>query len=981
VLPDDATEAERDAERFRVFVERAPTDGPRVSAPGLTTLSETPLAAPGAGRVKRLRGLPAGEPLTVHVEAEGFLDAALERELPPGVVERSTVVLERGATLRVHVVDEQDAAVQHARVHVEHQGPLGPRPRPLGRSASGETDAAGRSELAGLPAGRTTVNVRAPERAPAQATVELVRGASEELTVVLTRGLVVRGVVRWPDGEPAEGSRVNVDYREERRRGFSSFSSQGTRSAVTDTDGRFELSGLAELATVTEVDAEATPEGARAEALGAEPRQVYAARSLEPDVDAPLELVLAPTLALTGRVTLPGGAGLSERFGLSAWPAGSERFGPLAQRGWFQGETTLAGDPPAGDPPAGDPPDGDPPDGEFVLWGLTAGSWRVQLEAEGFQEHEPVTVELPQAAPLMLTLTPSGVVRGRVVAPEGAPAAGAVVLVVDPDVPFRMALGARAEVDEEGAFELELERASADVFAQHEDWASSESVTVGAGAEEGPLVLELRVGATIRGVVRQEDGTPWPGRMVAATPGPMSPVLMTRMGGGPLPTRTDADGRFELLHVDPGELTVAAAPTEEEIRQRMEAEDGDSELAYVEVMGEILTEQVEVADGETVEVELGATPKRPVRVTGRVLHEGDGVPAQVLVLAAAGSPLAGAKAATADEHGAYELTVDQPGTYTFMVAGPESSGEGEPFVASVPAAAEHRLDFTLASSAIRGRVVGPDGAGLAGIGLVLTPEDGASTPFELMFAGRVESGPDGGFELRSVKAGRYLLRANDALNVGGSSEPSPWSTGLVDGVVVEPGRDVEGLVVRLDSAATLTGVVRHADGSPAAGASVFACDDAGHLVSVVAPARSQADGTYRLPGLPVGRITLSARLGDAVSPAAGPVVLAAGDEERLDLTLAAGTYLVLAPELDDEPVAVRATAHDEAGRPWHGLWSEEDLMRWMGEGSGEGGLRIGPVPPGRYSVQAETLDGGAAADKTVTVREGRDERRVVLRLR
>ena len=83
---------------------------------------------------------------------------------------------------------------------------------------------------------------------------------------------------------------------------------------------------------------------------------------------------------------------------------------------------------------------------------------------------------------------------------------------------------------------------------------------------------------------------------------------------------TDGAGRFVVERVTPGSYQVMTQPTMEEISEVFE--DGDREPGFADFMTLVETVSVDIADGETVEVVLGAPPAAPVVVSGRVL-DGD----------------------------------------------------------------------------------------------------------------------------------------------------------------------------------------------------------------------------------------------------------------------------------------------------------------------------------------------------------------------
>jgi hypothetical protein len=115
-------------------------------------------------------------------------------------------------------------------------------------------------------------------------------GPIEPLTIKLSRGLVVRGRVSGPDGKPAAGASIRAQNSE------VPFI---TRWAVTDAEGRFEVSGL--LPLVGTLVTALTDGGTGFAQIAAQPEQPWDQTRF---VDLPLSLHAGVTL--TGRVLFEG---------------------------------------------------------------------------------------------------------------------------------------------------------------------------------------------------------------------------------------------------------------------------------------------------------------------------------------------------------------------------------------------------------------------------------------------------------------------------------------------------------------------------------------------------------------------------------------------------------------------------------------------------------------------------------------------------
>lgn len=152
-----------------------------------------------------------------------------------------------------------------------------------------------------------------------------------------------------------------------------------------------------------------------------------------------------------------------------------------------------------------------------------------------------------------------GVVRGRVFGSTGAPLAGARV-AIGPRGGWRVSTSnpglrlhpprAVAQTAADGRFELDgLEPGTTDIVAtarRHGPWRGTVAVRL---RPAGDLILRLRPGAVIRGVVRDADNRPAAGVAVAV------------VGSDDAPTGavTGADGHYELRDLPAGELQLLAS--------------------------------------------------------------------------------------------------------------------------------------------------------------------------------------------------------------------------------------------------------------------------------------------------------------------------------------------------------------------------------------------------------------------------------------
>ena len=990
-LPDDATFGERRKSCFELSLKHN-SEAPVLQAAMSTGWGISDPVHPRDDLSLTLRGVPAEQSWELALDAEGFLDPADELlALEAGQVTRVSFVPERGGSLELTVVNESGEPLPEASINLFNEKPF-----LNGRNVSydrryGATGEDGILNLEVLAPGSWILSADHPEYAGAREIVQVSAGLKSQVELVLPIGRSLAGRVTWPNGSHASGATVTISFTESQTTGLGSRSFRGSEQVTADADGAFEKRGFGANQVINLVKAEKRVDEMSLEAVpGAALGALFSATSSDVSLGDTLLLQLGATLSLTGLVVDETGAAIESQFSIRAWPAGEDYWSDLALHESFSDSPSQAAARYLGrivrreaTAQAGQSKKSALGPGVFVLDGVSAGRWVVQAESEDHLKGDPIQVDIPLLEELRIVLPRATQLTGIVVDPTGAPVEGAMVMLMEPNRAFFIPSGESAESDAEGRFELKLDEPDQTVLARHPDWAPSEAVPVHTLMEGAPteLTLTLRVGATIRGVVFQEDGSPWPGRMVAATSGPAGPMMVVGFMGGPEPVVTDSDGRFELTRLEPGKLNVAAGPPQEEIERRMEAATGDQEMVMLEVMGEMLSKRVEVADGESVEVILGAEPKDPVTIQGRITLAGEGVSAMVMVLAEEGPPLLGAKGALADEEGRFTLELDRPGTYLFLVQGPDNSSGGESFGLTIPEVSSHTIELALTTSRIEGLVLGPDGEGVGGISLALLPAEGANSALDILSGSTIESERDGSFVYPAVKPGSYVLRANVGAGLGRGGANSSFGGVLLEGLLVGQDQVIDDVVLRLPVGGAVEGIVRDTEGNPVGGVAVFVRTASGRVVSALSTEETKSDGSYRIEGLAPGLVTVFARDQGRVTREAAPVAVGGSVPAVRDLELASGSYLVLFAVRDDEPVRVRASVVDAEGRRWTGLWTEEQIMSWTNDGLSTQELRVGPLPAGRYTVKATSLDGLYDTKKTITVREGQKERRVRLRMR
>ena len=143
---------------------------------------------------------------------------------------------------------------------------------------------------------------------------------------------------------------------------------------------------------------------------------------------------------------------------------------------------------------------------------------------------------------------------------------------------------------------------------------------------------------------------------------------------------------------------------------------------------------------------------------------------------------------------------------------------------------------------------------------------------------------------------------------------------------------------------------------------------------------SGADGAFTYAGVAPGQYSVVARSLEAASTEENWIRVQENETTRVNLSLAPGTML-LVQVVDASGADVKAwiSVEDPEGRELNGMIGFAHILRRMSEGFDSDLQRIGPLPPGEYTVRIEAED-GRTAKKPVTL-DGREERKLKIRLR
>jgi Carboxypeptidase regulatory-like domain len=546
--------------------------------------------------------------------------------------------------------------------------------------------------------------------------------------------------------------------------------------------------------------------------------------------------------------------------------------------------------------------------GRYAL--CTAPGW-LRLEADA-DRHGPTVTYAGARADLAidLSLPPETAIAGRVVGPDGAPVAGALIVARAQN----RQPGVATMSDAAGQFRFgNLAPVRYLIVARAGDGAADAVVGPFAPGKSGDVVLSLARGLSVRGRAIA-DGRPLAGarvRVVGADPG--APELGSAV--------TQADGRFVLSGLPRG-----------------------GERVEVEGYRTVDPQRAELGDFE------GSGPRdraidivceRRKHISGRVMRNGAPV-ARANVYVLSGSSRWVELTAMTDAHGGFSVDVDGPDRFQLYAESNELAALSASQLLEIGAAAVDGVVLELDGTAtVAGTVVDGEGAPVAGASVRLSSLEGEEAGFDITAA-------DGSFLVAAkVEGGPYIPMVAP---VGGVDdyrhfrEPGDWPKVIVPDrnsrVVTEP------VVVRRGPLA-ISGRVTRA-GVPVTDVSIRAWSK-----SAFGGARTGHDGSFVVPDLVAGTYTVG--------------FYRPGRDYLKQESVAAGTSN-LAVELPatggiEGPLrgftrapSVIAVANR---REWSDGWLDADVAADR--------FFIDEVPPGGYRLIAGAPDGGAAMAEVIVV--------------
>ncbi len=725
------------------------------------------------------------------------------------------------------------------------------------------------------------------------ANVQLKAGESVDLgEILLQAGELLEGSVQDAQQHPVNGATVRLFAK---GRGY-----QAIATATTDSQGRFRLAGAP---TEGELRLTAFKAGAGT-----------ATQMLEKPPTEPVSLALEPPVTIRGRVLIGNPPKPLSVFTASLILSAPDDTSPLPPM--LRGENVRAT---AAVRDAA---------GQFSIEADKAGIYAVKIQADGFVPGRVDGLAATAGSAVdagEIALSPGATLQVQVVEKgSGVAIAGASVGIQEPGL-----LGMMAGMDmskqagdpitgTDGSAALSsLPPGNHIVRVSHDGYAkTTATATIEPDQRVASLRIEVPLGGTLEGVVRNEKGVPLVGAMV-----------MPQQGMMPDPAKsatTDDQGRYRIEHLPGGSYMVMVIPLDN-------LDESSPEAAQSSVMGRMKMQSIEVVDKKIATLNFPAT--QVIAVSGVVKRGSKPIAATLMWLKQG----AGSMATTnTDDSGAYKVEITSPGSYMVMIT-PKGERTGE-FMANASLSVEvpegqavFTKDLVLSEDKLTGTVRdGARGDPLSQARLMALPIDanGAYDDKRQGMMRQAVTDAEGHFSMEALTEGRWRITASK----------QGYGNLVLPEMNIKDGASPNDLDVPLFPARERTLRVVNDSGNPVAGAMAFGLTSFSGAEMMVT---SDQDGQLKLANLADGTHDLI-----VVAPGYAPHAL---KNLAVDEDSAANTELVMLSK--GETVMVKIV--DEAREPVR----DATISRLLAPEIGDFGIAFGMISISSGGIPRSGVDG------------------------
>ncbi len=634
--------------------------------------------------------------------------------------------------------------------------------------------------------------------------------------------------------------------------------------------------------------------------------------------------------------------------------------------------------------------------GTFVIHGLPPGKVEVRVRAEGYLDPKSQTPELAagqESEQLTFQLQAGALARGVVLdETTGEPIANATVtayrekekrdngrwrlfqMQADPeDFDFLGLAAMRSQrtvlTDSQGQFEIKgLEGGHKYRFtARHPDLAKASAKEVDVRAEGATENIQIMVGAggAMEGLVTGAGRRPLGAAMV---------IAFCPQSGTFKSSTTNQEGYYRIDGLPPGQYFV--------FKTRMDEKAQDIGLS---AMANMRMKMKAVRRGKVSRVDIHDESENGVRVFGVVRENGEPIPRAMITFLGRdreGILGMGIRAQPSDDKGNYEMAGIKPGDYLVQVSRFRGRPEQTSLTVEIPEGVkDFRHDIDLPNSYLAGRVQDKQGNPLAGITVQLGIQDGGESMDGMLGlilrngVSRARTDKDGSFKLKNVAAGTYRLTASGGRGRGfggrggrGGRGNGKYGDVALSNVKVNGTSPIEGIVLTLPAAGSITGTVVDGNGSPVANAQINYVSEKpdrsrrmertiGDLFGLQRePVRTGIDGRFTIHRVTPGKYRVRAEVQALAPGTADDVVVVEGQPTDCQIRIVKGATLkVRVTNIDGSNLPLASiSVFDSKGKPLASKVSVlsvfAKLMRGKTKRDSSGWHEIGNIPPDTYTV-------------------------------
>ncbi|KAA3605046.1 MAG: hypothetical protein DWQ01_20840 [Planctomycetota bacterium] len=619
------------------------------------------------------------------------------------------------------------------------------------------------------------------------------------------------------------------------------------------------------------------------------------------------------------------------------------------------------------------------PRGKFKLHNLPPGNWRLKVRAEDYATETVRNIELEAGKirkGVVVNLRRGASVSGQVIAADTKePVANAVVTVGRGEESGFTALlqgldedTAYTEADAQGYFTVQGVRKGSDhVTALAGNFAATSVPIPAVEADEKreKVLVEMPLGGTLTGIVRDRHGNPLPGRMVGA----MSPQAKDLQQ-----TATDKDGRYTMSHMRQGSYFMLTASLD------------DDSLFSGDMMSMLTSSRIVTAyvkEGEVTVVDIVDPSAGGCKLSGTLTRKGiPVVGANIVAMAKEREGLFDFRLATArtDGDGRFAFKSLAPGEYVFNVESKPWRGRMDVEIPDFP---EFQLYLEVPKTEVSGQVVAEaTGEALEDVMVILIQDDADESMG--IFGGNMKrhwasTDENGEYRFEGISPGLYHLETSPR-NWGLQREEGQLALGKAKSepfnLIVNEIRRAD--VLRLPLAGVIEVKVVNSAGEDFKGGFQL------RAVPVNQPEVADEEdwfsgnrgwgrnGSGKINGLQPGSYEVVVEADGYSRKSKKDVTVVEGETTQIEVVMAKGVELrARVLDANNRPVAADLKLLNQDGEKVNTGSGLQLRLAGLFGGNGDGAVPIGTFDPGNYTLVAEYE--GEKREVPVTLIEGVDE--------